>query len=239
MNLIKKILLGLLVLLFNQVNSQTFLSGVKNHISDKATFSKALKKVENTSERFFYKISPNFGYIFTGTYRDLDGDNKSYMDVSFSENNDTLTALVYTFQKSTKKFVLSATVHGGNHNKRTKYVRKKGDVYVALEDVNIPLNYTNSQLSLINFSYLLYNPQKGLYFHQFYYTETFRCQQATGQWHYDFSYGDWRQSTTPGMCVEYINGRALYQKKKEDELSSEELEITNDDIEEIVKKAYE
>jgi hypothetical protein len=229
----------LFVLFFSlQINSQTSLANLKNHIRDKAAFSKALKKIEDSKQIFFYKTSPNFGYIFTGTYRDLDGDNKSYIEVSFSGNKDTLIASVYTYQKSTKKFVLSSTIHGKERNNRMKYVRKKGDVYVALEDINIPLNYTNKELSLINFSYILYNEDKGIYFHQFYYKKKYKCQKANGNLEYSYSLHEWRQSSTPGMCVEYVNGRALYKKTKEDEPSEEEESILNENIEKIIKEAY-
>lgn len=220
------------------LNSQTTLSILKNSLTENNAFSKSLKKIDESENRFFYKESTNFSYIFKGTSQDLDGDNKSYMDIILSENGDTLISTVYTYQHSSSEFIMSETIHGEQHTRSTKYIKKKGDVYIAIEDIETPLNLNNPEFSIVNFSYILFNKEKGMYFHSFYYTEKYNCNIANEEWYYDFSIHDWRQTISPGICTEYINGKGVYRSSKKTELSPEELMLNYDDVEKIVIEAF-
>lgn len=220
------------------VNAQ-LLRGLDKAIANKVAFNKAVKQVEEAQNRFFYKKS-NSGYIFTGTDRDLDGDHKSYMDLKFLGNADTLVANVFTYQMSSEKYVLSETIHGKDGKDRTHYKHLKGDIYVALEDFTTGISST----TLLK-TYLLYNPERGVYFHRFIYRQE-RKNLSTEQDRYlyiaDGQVNTLTVTTQRGEKYYYVNGSGLYKPSKKDKLTEQELEMSKDPaahFDSLVLEAYQ
>ncbi len=218
---VKSILL-LSLLRPGSVNAQ-LLRGLDKAVANKVAFHKAVKRVEEARNRFFYKKS-NSGYIFTGTDSDLDGDHKSYMDIRLSADHDTIAAQVFTYQRSSETYVPSETVHGKTRQDRTTYKHLSGDIYVALEDVNTGISGTT-----VLKTYLLYNPERGVYFHKFIYRQE-RKNLSTEQDHYWYvANGEVNTitvTTQRGEKYYYVNGSGFYKMSKKDKLTEQELEIS-------------
>jgi len=203
---------------FTNARAQSFslLRGLDKVIAHKAAYGSALRSVDEGENRFFYKKSTT-AYIFRDTDSDLDADNKSYTDIQLSVTGDTLFSQTYTYQMSSGSFVLSATVHGEDRSKRLVYRRIKGDVYVAIEDLDKkPQDLYNAigELGIITdtvplVSYLLYNTTDGLYFHRFFYKKE-RIQYTANYVSY----------------FEYVGGSGIYRKSKKYKLNKEELEAS-------------
>ncbi len=218
-----KLIVACCFISFSNTWAQSFslLRGLDKAIANKAAFSNAVKSVEEKENRFFYKKS-NTAYIFAGTDSDLDADNKSYTDIRLSGNSDTIIAKTYTYQMSSKAFVLSATVHGEERDKRMIYKRIKEDVYVAVEDSD------KIKYSVPSVTYLLYNTTDGLYYHRFFYKEE---RKYVNQKQYNYLYiandGNIRNAqynVTYGDRFFCINGSGLYKKTKREKLNQQELE---------------
>lgn len=201
------------------------LRGLDKAIVNKVAFHKAVKHVEEIQNRFFYKKS-NSGYIFAGTDSDLDGDHKSYMDIKLSGDHDTIFAHVYTYQMSSEAYVPSETIHGKTGKDRTTYKHLSGDVYVALEDVN-----TGISGATVLKTYVLYNAERGVYFHKFIYLEE-RKYVNTEQHNYWYvangQVNTITVTTQRGEKYYYVNGYGFYKPSKKDKLTEQELEISND-----------
>jgi len=213
------------------------LRGLDKAIANKIAFNHAVNRVEEGKNRFFYKKS-NSGYIFTGTDSDLDGDHKSYMDLRFSA--DTITANVFTYQMSSEKYVLSETIHGKRGKDRTRYKHLAGDIYVALEDFNTAISGT----TLLK-TYLLYNPERGVYFHRFIYRQE-RKNLSTQQDRYlyiaDGQVNTLTITTQRGEKYYYVNGSGLYKPSKNDKLTEQELDMSKDPtthFDSLVSEAYQ
>lgn len=179
------------------------LAGVDKMIVNKTAFNSALNKVDNNSNRFFYKESKT-SYIFKGTDADLDADNKTYIDIKLNAVTDEIELQAYTYQLSTQKFVISQTIHGDNGVARSRYKKINGDVYVAIEDI------INGFAPSTNASYILYNESRGLYFHAFYYYEKNKEQSIYYM----------KRNAYP------INGNGFFTKSKKEKLSKSDLELS-------------
>lgn len=166
MNRMKRnaVTITILMILALSGQAQTALGSLARGIGSSMAFKSALGKIEEKNNRFFYKQSKGY-YIFNGSDSDLDGDNKSYMDVVLEDGGNILLVQVFTYQLSSKEFVLSETIHGSDRSFRKKYQKIDGDVYVAQE--NLSEGYCPEE----RVSYLLYNAQRGVYFHSFYYRD--------------------------------------------------------------------
>ena len=208
---------------FSNTWAQSFslLRGLDKAIANKVAFNKAINSVEEKENRFFYKKS-NTAYIFAGTDSDLDADNKSYTDIQLSRNSDTIIAKTYTYQMFSKSFVLSATIHGEEKDKRMIYKRIKEDVYVAIEDSD------KIKYSVPSVTYLLYNTTNGLYYHRFFYKVE---RKYLNQKQYNYLYiaydGHVRNAqynVTYGDRFFYPNGSGLYKQTKKEKLNKQELE---------------
>ncbi len=167
----KKISLSLLFIgMFLQLYSQR-LSGLLENGANKKAFSKALDKIEEKTNRSFFKTG-NLDYI--GTDIGSDGfeafDNNIYVDVE--KNGDDLTVLLYKGNSSSKDFKICKYYHGyeAENLKRTRFRKLDGDVYALVEDLD-RLNGEND--------FILYSEDKGLYFHLLYY-DTDRGTKAGG-----------------------------------------------------------
>jgi hypothetical protein len=201
------------------------LMGLDKAIANKVAFKNAVKHVEETQNRFFYKKS-NSGYIFTGTDSDLDGDHKSYMDIRFSGDHDTIYAQVLTYQMSSETYVPSETIHGKNGKGRTIYKHLSGDIYVALEDMD-----TGISGAIVLKTYLLYNPDRGVYFHKFIYRQERKNLNTVQNNYWYVANGQVNTisvTTQLGEKYYYVNGSGLYKKSKKDQLTEQELEISKD-----------
>ncbi len=218
-----KLIVACCFISFSNAWAQSFalLRGLDKAIANKAAFSNAVKSVEENGDRYFYKKS-NTAYIFAGTDSDLDADNKSYTDIQISKSSDTIIAKTYTYQMSSKSFVLSATIHGEEKDKRMIYKRIKEDLYVAIEDSD------KIKYSVPSVTYLLYNTTNGLYYHRFFYKEE---RKYLNQKQYNYLYiandGNIRNAqynVTYGDRFFYPNGSGLYKKTKKEKLNQQELE---------------
>ncbi|MBA3679834.1 MAG: hypothetical protein H0W73_01400 [Bacteroidetes bacterium] len=217
--LFRKYLLLIAILIVTN-NYGQLLRGLDKKIIDKANFNKAQKNVKENENRFFYKKS-NSVYIFGGTDIDLDADNKSYMDISLSNNKDTLKASVFTYQVSSKSYIQSHTIHGAEGNKRNVYLHIKNDLFVALEDSVKKID------SLLKINYILYNKNAGVYFHGFFYRLERERLNSTNDQYIIVSGGEvsvLNVSTTYGEKYYYVNGCGLFKKTKKEGLSKDELE---------------
>ncbi len=199
------------------------LRGLDKAIASKVAFNKAAKHVEETQNRFFYKKSHS-GYIFTGTDSDLDADHKSYMDIKLSANQDTIVAQVFTYQMSSETYVPSETIHGKSGKDRTRYKHLSRDIYVALEDTGTAVSGTP-----VLKSYVLYNPERGVYFHKFIYRQE-RKNLSTEQENYWYvangQVNTISVTTQRGEKYYYVNGSGFYKLSKKDKLTAQELEIS-------------
>lgn len=212
--------------LFGSVNVDAqLLRGLDKAIVTTVAFKRALKQVEEKPDRFFYKKSKS-SYIFAGTDSDLDKDHKSYMDIKLSGDRDTLIAQVFTYQMSSESYVPSETIHGETGKDRTIYKHLSGDIYVALEDVNTPISGAT-----VFKTYVLYNPERGVYFHKFIYREE-RKYVNTGQDHYWYVANGQINTITVttqwGEKYYYVNGYGFYKPTKKDKLTQQELEMSKD-----------
>ncbi len=148
----------LIILLFSLSNS-TFsqLAAMIEKKASKSAFSKALKAIEEKDNRFFLKTG-NEKYIgaSVGEEEFLMEDNNMYADVALNE--DILTFVIHRYNPYKKEFTICETYHGSNDQnlENTKFRKLDGDVYVRLEDIT---NLTRLH------EYVLYNTNKGLYFH--------------------------------------------------------------------------
>lgn len=213
----------LLSLLWPGSASAQLLRGLDKAVANKVAFHKAVKQVEEIQNRFFYKKS-NSGYIFTGTDSDLDADHKSYMDIKLSADHDTIVARVFTYQLSSKTYVPSETIHGKDRKDRTIYKRLGGDVYVALEDANTGISGTT-----VLKTYLLYNPERGVYFHKFFYRQERKYVNTEQDNYWYVANGQVSTisvTTQRGEKYYYVNGSGLYKMSKKDRLTEQELEIS-------------
>jgi hypothetical protein len=150
----KKIILSaLLIILSGSMYSQLNLE----KMASKSSFNKAVKALEEKSNRYFLKTG-NEKYI--GVPSDeadfLYIDNNMYADVEVKD--DVLTMVIYTYNPYKNEFLICQSYHGSDMQNLadSKFKRLDGDVYIAPESFN--------KLSMTN-GYILYNESKGLYFH--------------------------------------------------------------------------
>lgn len=210
------------LLLPGSVHAQ-LLRGLDKAIANKIAFNKAVKQVEEVQNRFFYKKS-NSGYIFTGTDSDLDGDHKSYMDIKLSGDHDTIIARVFTYQLSSETYVPSETIHGKTGKDRTIYKHLSGDIYVALEDAGTGISGTT-----VLKTYLLYHPDRGVYFHKFIYRQERKNVNTEQDQYWYVANGQVNTitvTTQRGEKYYYVNGSGFYKMSKKDKLTEQELEIS-------------
>lgn len=149
----------ILAIVFLSVSIKTYsqLAAMIEKKASKSAFNKAVKGIEEKANRFFLKTG-NEKYIGAPSDESefLMEDNNMYADVELKE--DVLTVIIQRYNPYKKAFIICETYHGSDNQKleNSKFKYLNGDVYVRLEDIN--------NLSRLN-EFVLYNSNKGLYFH--------------------------------------------------------------------------